>query len=83
MITGEVNEESFRKCDILNKWINEEGRKGINDIKTKWYPGFDQITNEMIKCTTNGLIKWGNLPHNGTMEWLNYYISKRNWGPRK
>ena len=44
--------EATDKFEILNEVITEkEVKENINKLKNKKSPGFDQLSNEMIKCT--------------------------------
>ena len=45
--------ETTDKFEILNETITEkEVKENINKLKNKKSPGFDQLSNEMIKCTS-------------------------------
>ena len=72
-----------KKFESLNKIIDEkEVRFTINNLKHKKSPGYDRVTNEMLKCTNtqgiklltklfNKILKTGNFPQ----EW-NYGLIK-------
>ena len=56
--TKKPNNENTKKFDILNTIISEdEVKNGIKNLKSRKSPGFDRISNEMIKSTDSHGIK--------------------------
>ena len=52
--TQNLNNVNTEKFNILNTIISdEEVKNGIKNLKSKKSPGFDRISNEMLKCTNS------------------------------